>query len=584
MSQPQGQAAPDPMQDPEKRERVELARNFAFHLLKGIKQIGMYRHNDARFPEFLAKAHEAITQYTDKHGALSLKVDPQNLLLFGQTLFSEDNPLPYKFYKDGIRQLIFRPLLPVEELVTFTLIAVSDTDRGGEDALAQLWRSGLEHIEYVVVEGFKMEEVSDEEVEVEVDRIVGYLYNRLRTGSDDFLRFARVSTEDLDSKIDEVDQLRGAVINGVTASDELKAKIQREIEEEENQRLFPKLVAAVFQVVEAGVDDAGVLEEMFVQLLDAMLMQEDFGTINNIVLKLRAMEQRDQENSVISRLKMTFVSKMGEEQRLGRIGEILRTSRPKNAADLVRYLQAVEGLATPVLLDVLETVEIAENRALLSDVLAEHARETPEPFVNRLQSDRPQTVRDMVYILEKSGHPERIKMFAQVLKHKNLAVRLDAMNVIARGQTGEARRLIVEMLSDSSPQVRVLAVRLLPEFDRDKAYLDLSKAIKDSSFDKKAPEEKAAFYAAMGSTNLPGALSMLQAMLAAKPNLLNKNKVLHEKLLAVAGLTGAQSIQALKLLQAVVDDKTQPMEVLVAARKAIYQTKKSLFGDAAAEG
>ena len=77
---------------------------------------------------------------------------------------------------------------------------------------------------------------------------------------------------------------------------------------------------------------------------------------------------------------------------------------------------------------------------------------------------------------------------------------------------------------------------------------------------------------------------MLQAMLAAKPNLLNKNKVLHEKLLAVAGLTGAQSIQALKVLRAVVDDKTQPTEVLVAARKAIYQTKKALFGDAAAEG
>ena len=219
MAQPQSRGAQgavsgatsDPMQDPEKRERVELARNFAFHLLKGIKQIGMYRHNDARFGEFLGKAHEAIGEYTQKHGALSLKVDPQNLLLYGQPLFSEDNPLPYKFYKDGIRQLIFRPDLPTEQLVSFTLIAVSDAERG-EDVLAQLWRSGLEHIEYVVVEGFKMDEFSEEEVEVEVDKIVGFLYNRLRTNSDDYLRFARVSTEDLDSKLDEVDQLRGAVV------------------------------------------------------------------------------------------------------------------------------------------------------------------------------------------------------------------------------------------------------------------------------------------------------------------------------------------------------------------------------------
>ncbi|MBX5482509.1 MAG: HEAT repeat domain-containing protein [Myxococcaceae bacterium] len=572
-------APADPMQDPEKRERVELARNFAFHLLKGIKQIGMYRHNESRFGEFLQKAHEAIGQYTVRHGALSMKVEPQNLLLYGQTLFSEDNALPYKFYKDGIRQLIFRPDLTVDELVAFTLIAVSDTERGGEDVLAQLWKAGFEHIEYVVVEGFKMEEFSEEEVQVEVDKIVGYLYNRLRTNSDDFLRFARVSTEDLDAKIDDVDQLRGLVIAGQPASDALKARIQKELEEEEGQRLFPKLVSAVFQVVESGVDDASALEEMFVQLLDAMLLQEDFATINSIVLKLRAMEQRDPSNSVIARLRLTFVTKMGEEQRLGRIGEILRTTRPKNPQDLVRYLDAVEDLPTPVLLDVLESVELPENRTLLCDVLARYAKEAPEPFVHRLESDRPQTVRDMVYILEKSGHPDRIKIFGTVLKHKNLAVKLDAMHVIARGQTGEARKLIADCLHDASAQVRMLAARLLPEFDREKAYLDLVKVIKDPSFEKKSPEEKTAFYAALGSTGLPGAFSMLQSILATKPSLLNKARVLNDKLLAVSGLGAAQSIQALKLLQQVVDDKTQPTEVLVAARKAMYQTKKALFGD-----
>ena len=29
------------------------------------------------------------------------------------------------------------------------------------------------------------------------------------------------------------------------------------------------------------------------------------------------------------------------------------------------------------------------------------------------------------------------------------------------------------------------------------------------------------------------------------------------------------------------EDKTQPLEVLTAARKAMYQTKKALFGDTA---
>ncbi|MBZ4421442.1 HEAT repeat domain-containing protein [Myxococcus sp. RHSTA-1-4] len=583
MAQPQKAnpaASGDAELSPEAREKVEMAKTFAFHLLKGIKQIGMYRHNESRFPEFLGKALESVVAYNDKFGPLSMKVEQQNLTLHGESLFSEDTPLPYKFFRDGIRQLIFRPGLQIEELVTFTLIALSEPERGAEDVLAQLWRASMEHVEYVVVEGFSMETASEEEVQVEVDKVVGYLYSRLTTNSDDYLRFARVSAEDLDSKLDGVEQIRGLVVSGRHASDELKAKLQREVTEEENARLFPKLVSAVFQVVEGGVEDAALLEEIFVQLLDMLLIQDDFATINQIVLKLRALSQRDSGAS-LGKMLDNFLHKMGEEQRLMRMGEALKTTRPKNPADVTRYLQALDRDAIFPLLAVLETLEVPENRVLLGDVLAGFAREVPEPFVARLSSDRPQTVRDMVYILEKSNHPERIKMFGQVLKSPNLVVKLEVLHIIGKGRTGESRRMIADALNDPISQVRMLAAKLLPEFDRDKAYSDLVRAVRDASFDKKTPDERAAFYSAIGSTGTPGALSMMQQMLAVKPSLLNKKRVMDDKLLAIHGLAGACSIQAYKILQAVVEDKSQPLEVLTAARKAMYQTRKTLFGDSA---
>jgi hypothetical protein len=581
MAQPQKNQDTEPELAPELREKVELARNFTFHLLKGIKQIGMYRHNEARFPEFLGKALEAITSYNEKYGPLSVKVEQQNLMLHGEFLFTEDTPLPYKFYRDGIRQLIFRPGLQVEELVTFTMIALSEPERGSEDVLAQLWRASMEHVEYVVVEGFSMEGASEEEVQVEVDKVVGYLYSRLQTNSDDFLRFARVSAEDLDSKLDGVEQIRGLVVGGRHASDDLKAKLQREIMEEEGSRLFPKLVSAVFQVVEGGVEDATLLEEIFAQLLDMLLIQDDFGTVNQIALKLRALAQREGGGGVLSRLLDGFLHRMGEEQRLMRLGESLKVARAKNPADVTRYLQALTRDAIIPLLTVLETLEIPENRALLCDVLANFAREIPEPFTARLTSDRPQTVRDMVYILEKSNHPDRVKMFAQVLKSPNLVVKLEVLNIIGRGRTGESRRIMVDALNDPISQVRMLAAKLLPEFDRDKAYSDLVRLVRDASFEKKTQDERIAVYAAIGSTGTPGALSMMQQLLAVKPTLLNKKRVLEEKLLAIHGLGGACSIQSYKMLQAVVEDRSQPVEVLTAARKAMYQTRKALFGDSA---
>lgn len=582
-AQKAGGAPADPMSDPATRERVELARNFTFHLLKGVKQIGMYRHAEQKFPEFLANALNAINQYTSTHGPLQVKVEQQNLQLLNQPLFSEDTNLPYKFFRDGIRQLIFRPGLPIEELVSFTMIALSEPERGAEDILSQLWKVQLEHVEYVVVEGFKMDESlgSEEEVQVEVDQVVGYLYSRLKTNSDDYLRFARISAEDLEAKVEGVEQIRGAVVTGKTASDELKAKLQKEILDEEGGRLFPKLVSAIFQVVEGGVDDPRLLEEVFVQLLDALLLQEDLGTINSILLKLRALEKKDAGDGY-ARLRQLFLQKMGEEQRLSRVGELLRQQKPKSPTDIQRYLQALGSDSIIPLLNVLESIEIPENRPIVIDVLAPFCKEIEEPFVQRLESERPQTVRDMMALIEKANHPNKLKLIAGVLTHKNLAVRLEVLNVISRSKTGEGRKILVDALSDPNQQLRLLALKLLPEMDREKAYVDIVRLIKDPGFEKRTAEERAAIYVALGATGTVGALSMLISITQQKSNLLNRSKVLNDKLLAVAGLGGACSIQSYKALQSILEDKAQPQEVLMAARKAMYATKKVLFGEGAA--
>ena len=574
--------APDPLADPDNRLRLELAKAFAFQLLKGIKQIGMYRHNEARYGEYLSKAHEAIKQYTDQFGPLVFKVEQQNFALFEQPLFSEDTPLPFKFWRDGIRQFIFRPGLRSDELLTFTLVALSDVEKQGEDTVAQLWRSPLDHLEYVVVEGFKVDGFTDEEVQVAVDKIVEYLYSRLRSHSDDYLRFARVSADDLELKLEGVEQVRGAVIAGTTATDELKAKLQKEIAEEEQSRLFPKLVSSIFQVAEAGVDDPELLEDMFLQLLDALLLQEDFAIINQIVLKLRAMEDRP-GMSGIHRLKATFVEKMGDGQRLVRVADVLRVARPGVLADIGRYLNSLQPTTLPTLLDVLETLDAPEHRLVLCDAIAEFCKVNPAAVIQRLSSERPMTVRDMVYVLERAQHPDRMQFFGRVLKHRNLAVRLDVMGTIARGRSVESRRLIAEALKDENAQVRVQAARLLPEYDREQAYRELVSVAKGKDFKKRSPEEQAAFYTALGSTGLPAAISLMTQLLGEKAQLWNRARVLDEKLLAVHGLAGVQSIQSFKALQAVVEDRGQPSEVLVAARKALAETKRKLFGDAAPE-
>jgi hypothetical protein len=154
------------------------------------------------------------------------------------------------------------------------------------------------------------------------------------------------------------------------------------------------------------------------------------------------------------------------------------------------------------------------------------------------------------------------------------------MGIIARGRTGEARKLITSCLDDTNLQVRMQAARVLPEFDREKAYIDLLKQVKDPNFAKKEPKEREAFYAALGSTGVGGAISHFQQILSAKGGLFNKKQVVDDKLLAVAGMAGACTIQTYKVLQEIAADTSQPPEVVHAAKMAGMRTKKILFGDA----
>lgn len=575
-------AAPsaDPTSDPAVKKQVEAGRQVAYHLLKGLKMIAMYRHNESKYGEYLTKAWEALNAYTETYNVLNLRVEITNFTLFKQDLFSEDNPMPYKFFKDGIRQIMFREGFTLEELTTFTMIALSDPDRGADDINAQLWRAQMPNFEYIMVEGFKMDEMSEEEVQVEVDKVVDYLQRRLRTNSEDYIRFARLSESDLEMQMNDVDQMRGVVITGVTATPDLKAKLQREVHEEENQRLFPKLISAVFQVVENGVTDAALLGEMFSQLLDAMLLQEDFAIINQVVLKLRAMEQRAGADSSIGELLRDFLAKMGEEQRLNRIGEIVKYARLKNPPEVVRYLTNVSIDAVPALLGTLEVVQLAENRTLLNDVLVTFAKQNPDLFVEKLRTtDKPQMQRDMVYVLDRSNHPDKLKFFNTALQSRNLALKLEVMAIIARGRTGEARKLIASLLEDDTQQVRLQAARVLPEFDREKAYLDLLRLVKDKKFEEKKPEEKEGFYAALGSTGMPGAIQFFQQVLAQKSGLFNKQKLLADKTLALAGIAGAGTIQTAKFLQEITEDTSQPPEIVHVAKQHLARVRKQLFGN-----
>ncbi len=569
--------------DAAKQAQVDAARNVFAQLVKGFKNIGLYRHNTGRYGEFLEKAYAALDGYLGAHQTLGVTVEAESFTLYKQALLPADSDqrLPYRFFKDGIRHLIFRAGVEPEEFQKFALIAMTDFDapeNRGKDMLGLLWDAGLEHIEHLVVEGFNFADLSDDDVQVEVEKIVSYLYQRLRSTSEDFLRFARISADDLNLKMEAVDQVRGVVIQGQPVTERLAQIIQTDLREDEGPRLLPKLVSVIFSLLEEDPNPLA-FQEVFIQLLDAMLLQEDFGTVNQLIVKLRALERNEATADVATRLKEFVLSKMGEPERLNRIVEILRVGPVKHGSDIQRYLGSLDPSTVITLLEGLETVDLQQNRQIICDALAVLGAETPEPFVQRLGSDRSALVRDMLYVIDKLDVPDKAKLFEGALRNPNLAVRLEALAVIGKGRTEANRSLLVTALSDGHPQMRTAAARALVRFDPERGFQELQRLVKSPDFSKRSEEERHALYGALGASEQPGAIAIFAQLLQQKGGLFQKKKVVEDKLLAIAGLAECASIASYKLLQAESADEGNDPHVLTAARKAMFQIKKQLFGD-----
>ena len=111
-----------------------------------------------------------------------------------------------------------------------------------------------------------------------------------------------------------------------------------------------------------------------------------------------------------------------------------------------------------------------------------------------------------------------------------------------------------------------------------KAFTDLTALIATPPFQTRTLPEKLAVFYAIGSTQQELALQMFAKMLAER-SLLHRARVKEDKMLAVSGLAAMPSIPSFKAPQAVVEEKGSDSEVVMAARKALFNMKKTLFGD-----
>ncbi|MEW5854208.1 MAG: HEAT repeat domain-containing protein [Myxococcota bacterium] len=581
--------------DADKAAQIHEVKEVFAKLQKAMKQIALYRHNTERYREYLEDTFSALADFLQRHGQLSLRVNPTSYAFHGTEVMtddSKDNNLCYPFFANGIRMLMFNDGLTPDELLRFLMLLMS-SDGGGmrnnEDFVTKLWKAELSAIQYVVVEGFKaVDDENADDVQMEVDKVVAYLYRQLQGNSDDVMRFARVDSADLDLKLQDVDQVRGAIISGITATPQDKERIQRALADEETNRLLPKMVVILFQLMELCTDEKNFedVAEAYFQLLDAMLLAERYDVIQQILERFKVTltkNLRPEVKPLVQHAYERFILKMGEPQRINQIVQVFNAGPVKDPAGVKAYMMQLSADSLPPLLDALERIEVANNRRLMCDVLVDLARDYPDQVANRLQHPSSQVVKDMMYILDQINPPNKLKYIATLLEHTNVVLRLETINTLGRNPSEETLPLIIKCLKGNDSQMRAAAARVMHFYEPERAAQELLHQANHPDFGKRDRNEQRAIFGGIAQVAHSKCQAFIQGILQQKPNMLNKRKVEDAKLLVIEGLAGSPSLPNFQALATVAQDATQSPEIQTAARNAALEMKTRLLGAQAAQ-
>lgn len=565
---------------------AEQAAEVFFLLLKGIKNINIYRHAETRFAEYLEPAHAALTTFLEDNEILPLKLGPYSLEYKKHVIYQEEDKenLTYRFYRDGMRYLMFRRGLPPEELLRFVLLATehrTDAALFQEDMITRLWKEEFDCIEYVVVEGFGFGDLSDEEVEVEVEKIVAYLRKQLQANGDDITRFARLSAEDLELELSDIDQMRGGIISGRTATDGDRSQVQEELYHEAKKRLFAKMVLILFQILELeceGTDYDNMLEA-FTQVLDTLLVSEDVKGAVALLHRFDKIAERPlpaERVKLVEKMATVFRRRMAEPHRLDSVGQYLMLNRSLDESAVRAYLSVCGEEELLHLVEMLEGMERPDGRAVMIDVLADIGRKHVDVFARRLDHNSSNVVKDMLAVIHKIDPDNKIQLVSRCLDHPNIMIRLEGLKTLAKSKEDIALRYIEKAMRDEDIQMRVGAYRALAMRAPKRAAPLFVKAMQADDYLSRDNRERIAIATALGETRTEVALACFQEIFDQKGGLFSRGKTNDLKSMAIVGLAAMKSVAAFKALAAQVQNRQNTKDIMQAAHKAALRLKADI--------
>jgi len=481
-------SAPVPDVAPEDVERVE---DVVRALEKALRAHQLYEGSSPSYERFVEILRFTFQTLWEHASTLTLDVHDTRLSWRGRSVYAgqpRPGDLAFMFYRDGIRELVFRPGFEGRELATFmALLAGVQRARADQDDLITLfWEHDFEHFEH-------------RHVDLAVDEIDRFTREPAKPGPID-VSHVRAGAGEPGAPPEPFESPLEIEDSGAQLDDAELKFLREELKTELARDLMRDVLHALLDRLQDGTSERQQrIIRILADLLPGLISGGRFREATLVLQELsNAAAAQHLPGEVRARIEELF-ARLAEPDT---IREMVRTVedapsaiRVEECAALLRYFPPA---ALEPLLVAAESTQAPEVRQTLLAVAQHMVAGDPRRLLNLLGAESPLLAAGAARMVGSLGIAGAAQALGRMLERPEPAVRLAAIAALQHTRSVAAAGTLHSVLEDPDREVRMAAARALGALRHAGSRAPLEALIQSRQVREADISERIAFFEAYG--------------------------------------------------------------------------------------